>query len=81
MRDWPKDWKSEAATIGAMHLIWVIPVVLLLLAGCQISLDRAVTVAPPDYYTRAEVDAINAELECRLLARSLLQASRCGVRR
>jgi len=53
----------------------------MLLSGCQISLDRAVTVAPPDYYTRAEVDAINAELECRLLARSLLQASRCGVRR
>lgn len=32
-------------------------------------------------YTRAEVDAINNELECRRLARSLLQAQRCGVRR
>jgi len=55
----------------------------MLLAGCNVTLDRTptVTVAPPDYYTRAEIDAINAELECRLLARNLLQASRCGVRR
>jgi len=55
----------------------------LLLGGCNVTLDRTptVTVTQPDYYTRAEIDAINAELECRLLARNLLQASRCGVRR
>jgi hypothetical protein len=33
------------------------------------------------YYTRAEVDAINAEIECRQLARNLVQIARCGVRR
>ena len=36
---------------------------------------------PPDLYTRAEVDALNAELQCRQLARSMLQAQRCGIRR
>jgi hypothetical protein len=36
---------------------------------------------PPPYYDRAEIDAINAEAECRRLARNTLQAQRCGVRR
>ena len=36
---------------------------------------------PPPYYDRAEVDAINAEAECRRLARNTLQAQRSGVRR
>ena len=36
---------------------------------------------PPPYYDRAEVDAINAEAECRRLARSQLEMQRCGVRR
>jgi len=36
---------------------------------------------PPPYYDRAEIDAINAEAECRRLARTSLQAQRCGVRR
>lgn len=34
-----------------------------------------------DTYSRSEVDAINAEQQCRTLARSTLQAQRCGVRR
>jgi hypothetical protein len=34
-----------------------------------------------EIYTRAEVDAINAEIACRNMARSLLQIERCGVRR
>jgi len=40
-----------------------------------------VTVRPPDLYTRPEVDAINAETQCRQLARTMLEAQRCGVRR
>ena len=35
----------------------------------------------PETYTKAEVDAINAEATCRALARTPLQAGRCGVRR
>ena len=46
----------------------------LLLGGC-------VTADPVRVYTRAEVDAINAEAACKTLARSLLQVARCEVRR
>jgi len=42
--------------------------------------DEIIT-RPPPYYDRAEIDAINAEAECRRLARSMVQAQRCGVRR
>jgi hypothetical protein len=42
--------------------------------------DEIIT-RPPPYYDRAEIDAINAEAECRRLARTTLQAQRCGVRR
>ena len=35
----------------------------------------------PDLYTRSEIDAINAETQCRSLARTPLQAQRCGIRR
>jgi len=58
----------------------------LLLSGCSYfgggRWDRdEVTVRPPDLYTRPEVDAINAETQCRQLARTMLEAQRCGVRR
>jgi uncharacterized protein YceK len=43
--------------------------------------DAEVVVRQPELYTRAEIDAINAETQCRSLARSSLQAARCGVRR
>lgn len=33
------------------------------------------------FYTRAEIDAINAESQCRLMARNLVQVYRCGARR
>ena len=42
--------------------------------------DEVIT-RPPPYYDRAEIDAINAEAECRRLARTMVQAQRCGVRR
>jgi hypothetical protein len=32
-------------------------------------------------YSRADVDAINAETQCRNMARTLVQAQRCGVKR
>jgi len=58
----------------------------LLLSGCSWgggwwSGRDEVTVRPPDLYTRPEVDAINAETQCRQLARTMLEAQRCGVRR
>ncbi len=43
--------------------------------------DAEVVVRQPELYTRAEIDAINAETQCRSLARTTLQAQRCGIRR
>jgi hypothetical protein len=48
---------------------------LVLLGGCVIT-DREQI-----YYTRADVDAITAGIQCRNLARNLVQISRCEVRR
>jgi len=58
----------------------------LLLSGCA-SIGggwwgrNEVIVQRPEVYTRSDVDAINAETQCRLLARTTLQAQRCGIRR
>jgi len=46
-----------------------------LLGGCVVT-DREQL-----YYTRADVDAITAGIQCRNMARSLVQVSRCEVRR
>lgn len=43
--------------------------------------DAEVVVRQPQVYTRSEVDAINAEITCRSLARNPLEIQRCGVRR
>ena len=48
-----------------------------LLGGCVVT---AITERPA-YYTRYEVDAIQAENNCRALARNMLQLERCNVRR
>lgn len=46
--------------------------IAMLMAGCH-HVERV--------YSRADVDAINAEMACRHLARNLLQIEKCGVRR
>jgi hypothetical protein len=46
----------------------------LTLSGCMVT-DREQI-----FYTRAEVDAINARGECKMLARTLVQISRCDNR-
>jgi hypothetical protein len=71
-----------------------VPVVFMLLSGCAsfgsgnyggpagpVLPDAVVVVRPPELYTRPEVDAINAEASCRSLARNMLEAQRCGIRR
>ena len=35
----------------------------------------------PETYTKAEIDAINAEITCKSLARNSIQSARCGTRR
>lgn len=49
---------------------------LLTLGGCITDRDLI-----SNYYTRAEVDALNAGTQCRAMARNLLQIARCEVRR
>jgi hypothetical protein len=66
----------------AILLVVVVLSILSLFGGCSYSWREPPAVATIDpFYTRGEVDAINAEQNCRNLARSLLQAQRCGVRR
>lgn len=43
-------------------------------SGCMVT-DREAT-----YYTRSEVDAIAARVECRSMARTLIQIYRCEGR-
>ena len=54
----------------------VLGMLALLLSGCMVTTDREAL-----YYTRAEVNAINAGVQCRALARTLVQISRCDVGR
>jgi hypothetical protein len=60
--------------------MWKIALIVLPLAGCVT--DQDVGWLANNYYSRADVDAINAEIACRNLARNLVQIERCGfVRR
>jgi hypothetical protein len=53
----------------------VAAIVTLITAGCMIT-DREQV-----YYTRADVDAITAGIECRQLARTIVQVARCDTAR
>ena len=60
-----------------MKTLWLLP---LLLTGCltleeQRQIDETYRFR---YYTRAEVDALNAAIVCREQARNLVQISRCN---
>jgi hypothetical protein len=62
-----------------MRRIMLIAVLPLMLTGCLTYEDRAtldsITLRS---YSRAEVDAINAAIVCRDLARNLVQIARCN---
>lgn len=45
----------------------------LLLGGCMVTYDT-------DAYTRARVDQLNSQQQCKALARTLVQIARCDVR-
>lgn len=49
--------------------------------GPREALRQPATILIPETYTKAEIDAINAEITCKSLARNQLQAARCGTRR
>jgi hypothetical protein len=51
----------------------------LTLSGCLT--DREALILQSHYYNRGDIDAINAEAECKRLARNLVQVARCSNRR
>jgi hypothetical protein len=53
--------------------------ILLVLAGLTLS-GCMVTDREGTYYTRAEVDALAARVECRAMARTIVQVYRCDGR-
>ena len=55
----------------------------LVMGMLAMSLAACVTerAAEVKFYTAAEIDAMNAETQCRALARNLVQIYRCSVRR
>jgi hypothetical protein len=64
------DYFLVATVFGAALLA-------ILLSGC---ITTVITERPP-FYTRYEIDAIQAENNCRALARNMLQMERCSIRR
>jgi hypothetical protein len=57
----------------------VLGMLVLPLGGCLT--DREAMILQTQYYSRADVDALNAEAECKRLARNLVQVARCSNRR
>jgi hypothetical protein len=57
--------------------MWKIILAVLPLAGCVTTDDNGLRAMLADHYTRADVDAINAEMACKQLARNLVQIARC----
>jgi hypothetical protein len=51
----------------------VLGMLTIMLGGCVVT-DREAL-----YYTRADVDAITSAIECRQLARTLVQVARCDT--
>jgi len=62
-----------------MKAIFVLGMLTLPLGGCLT--DREAVFLQTQYYSRADVDALNAEAECKRLARNLVQVARCSNRR
>jgi len=55
--------------------VLVMGMLVLSLGGCLATTREALV------YSRAETDAINAEAACKQMARTLVQISRCEIRR
>jgi hypothetical protein len=53
-----------------------------LLYGCALlTTERETIVQRPPVYTADEVDALNAEIQCKNLARNAVQVARCSTKR
>ena len=67
-----RNYWLYAACLGV-----IVIAIAVLMSGCIVT---AVT-EKPYTYSRYEIDAINAENNCRALARNMLQMERCATRR
>ncbi len=77
-------WKRWTALILRRDWVRTISIVALLLplGGC-LTLDEQRQIDETyrfRFYSKSEVDALNARSECRLLARNLVQIARCDGR-
>ena len=63
--------------------MWKAILIALPLAGCVTMQEQQVLEQTYllRFYSRAEVDAINAQMACKQQARNLVQMSRCDIRR
>jgi hypothetical protein len=62
-------------------IVAVLAIVIVLLSGCA-QQRIGVELYDPNVYTRAEVDAVNAEMQCKQNARTHIEIARCiGNRR
>ena len=59
---------------------WLIAASLLVLTGCA-QQRIGVELYDPNVYTRADVDAINAEMQCKQTARTSIEIARCSGNR
>ena len=57
----------------------LLAILALSLGGCLT--DREALYLQQQFYSRADIDAINAEAACKRLARDLVQVARCSNRR
>jgi len=62
-----------------MTRIILMGILALSLGGCLT--DREALILQTHYYSRGDIDALNAEAECKRLARNLVQVARCSNRR
>jgi hypothetical protein len=61
--------------------MWKAVLIALPLMGCVTTNDREFDAIMSAYYTRADIDAINATVVCKQAARNLVQIARCEVKR
>ena len=61
--------------------MWKIMLIALPLAGCVSTDDNGLRALLEERASRADVDAITAQMACKQAARTMVQISRCEVRR
>lgn len=61
-------------------VVAVLAIAIVLLSGCA-QQRIGIELFDPNVYTRADVDAINAEMQCKQTARTQIEIARCSGNR